>query len=80
MLSDEERISIIEALEEWSEHATDEPVLGFMASEGLKTPREIVREVQEGTSDGQAVLDMIEHGVRRIGLEETLRILRRRPE
>jgi len=80
MLTPEERERILLALREWAEFAPDEPVLGFIQSDVLKTPQELLGEIEKNTPDGEALMQMIEHGVRRIGIEAVVRRLRARPE
>ena len=80
MLTSEERASILQALQDWAKSAPDEPLLGFIQSNALKTPNEILSDVIEKTSDGEAVMEMIEHGVRRQGLEAVVRRLRIQPK
>jgi len=80
MLTSEERISIVQALSVWANFAPDEPVLGFVQANSLKTPKEILSEVLEKTSDGEALMEMIEHGVRREGLSAVVSRLRTQPK
>lgn len=72
MLTTNERLQIIAALRDWASHAPDEPLFGFVSASDLMTPYEIVGSVEEGSEDGEAVLAMIEHGVRREGLASVL--------
>ena len=76
MLTSEEHVTIVDALQEWALCAPDEPILGFIQSDGLKTPQEILSAIKENSSDGKAVMQMIEHSVRRIGLEDVVRRIR----
>jgi len=78
MLTSEERAKLISALREWASSVPNEPMLGFIQSGALKTPNEIVQEVIGNTPDGQALMQMIEHGVRRIGLEAAVHKLQAR--
>jgi hypothetical protein len=80
MLTSAERSMILQALQEWAKFAPDEPVLGFIQSEGLKTPKEILVEVIEKTSDGEALMEILEHGVRRQGLLAVVTRLRNQPQ
>ncbi|MBV9771533.1 MAG: hypothetical protein JOZ32_18325 [Bryobacterales bacterium] len=78
MLTEAERSEITAALAKWSESVPDKPLLGFLGSERFLTPREIVAEVERNTPDGQAVLEMLEHGLRREGMEAVVSRLGRR--
>jgi len=78
MLNQVERKQIVEALTLWSQTVPNEPMLGFLEGDQYLTPREIVAAVQQNTQDGQAVLEMLEHGVRREGLEAVVARLCRR--
>ena len=73
-----ERWDITVALAKWAESVPDEPLLGFLGYERFLTPREIVAEVRRNTPDGQAVLEILEHGVRREGIEAVVSRLQRR--
>lgn len=78
MLTGEEKSMIIDALSIWAESAPDEPTIGFLDNGYLLKPRELVVAVRVGTSDGLAALEILEHGVRREGIESVTRRLRRR--
>jgi hypothetical protein len=79
MLTGEERSEIARALSQWAESLPDAPLFGFLGSERLLTPREILKEVETNTPDGEAVLEILEHGVRREGIEAVVsRLMRRR--
>ncbi len=75
MLDAKERAEIIGALSQWASNAPDEPIIGFMYSPRLLTPHEIVAEVRKNTPDGQAVLELLEHGINREGIQKVLRRL-----
>lgn len=77
MLTPTERKDVIEALSRWAESAPNEPMIGFLGGGQLLTPREAVDAVKRNTSDGEALLEMIEHGVRREGLESVVNRLSR---
>jgi hypothetical protein len=68
MLNSQERRQLIRALEAWAESVPDMPLVGFLDGDKLFTPKEIVLEVRKETPDGQAVLEILEHGVRREGI------------
>jgi hypothetical protein len=68
MLNPQERSQLIVALEAWAKSVPDQPLVGFLDGEKLFTPTELVQEVREETPDGQAVLEILEHGVRREGV------------
>ena len=70
MLTEDERELLVSALWYWAEAVPDEPLIGFLEHEGLLTPREVARAVQEGESaDGEALLAILEYGVRREGID-----------
>jgi hypothetical protein len=72
MLTEDERRELLDAVIAWANAAPDEPVLGFVGSEGLCSPRELVHEVEARTGTGEAFLQMLEHGVRREGLKQVV--------
>jgi hypothetical protein len=77
VLTESERHSVQKALAEWAQTAPDEPLVGFL-SEGCRwTPKELVDQVWRQTPDGKAVLELLEHGVRREGLDKVVSRLRR---
>jgi hypothetical protein len=78
MLNAVEREQVAKALFEWAKSVPDEPMVGFLDRDGLLTPHEIVKQVMEKTADGQAVLEILEHGVRREGIEKVVARLTRR--
>ena len=63
MLDAQERSQLIVALEAWARSVPDKSLVGFLDGDKLFSPKEIVREVREETPDGQAVLEILEHGV-----------------
>lgn len=69
MLSEAERGEIIEALAIWAEQVPARPMVGFLEHQDLLTPREVVAAVQETTASGEALLEILEYGVRREGIE-----------
>jgi hypothetical protein len=77
MLTATERRDVITALSRWALSAPNEPMIGFLGGDNLLTPREAVDAVKHRTPDGEALLAMIEHGVRREGLESVVNRLSR---
>lgn len=77
MLTESERISIQSALAAWAQTAPDEPLVGFLGGGDRWTPKQLVDQVQRQTPDGKAVLELLEHGVRREGLTNVVNRLRR---
>ena len=70
-LTDEERIQITEALQQWAEQAPkDELVIEFAGGDRFLTPFQVYIEVERNTPDGQAILRILEHGVRQEGLQQ----------
>jgi hypothetical protein len=77
MLSSDEREQIVAILQEWTERVPDVPVAGFLETprgrpRRLLTPTELATAAAEGTPDGEALLQILEHGLRLEGME-TLR-------
>ena len=72
MLDAQERSQLIVALEAWARSVPDKSLVGFLDGDKLFSPKEIVREVREETPDGQAVLEILEHGVRREGVSSVV--------
>jgi len=71
MLTDEERIRITEALQQWAEQApTDELVIEFAGRDRFLTPFQVYIEVERNTPDGQGILRILEDGVRQEGLQQ----------
>lgn len=72
MLSATEHRAVVRALRAWAQSAPDEPALGFVASKSTMTAGELLEEVLDRTADGQAFLELIEHGLRVDGMESVL--------
>jgi hypothetical protein len=68
VLSEEEFHELRRALYRWSERVPDVPVLGFLDSDSLMTPREVFEHFDRRTSEGRGIRTILEHGVRREGL------------
>jgi hypothetical protein len=77
MLTSRERHLIIKALEVWVRNTPNEPMLGFLGANEFLTPREIVEQVRENSDTGQNVLQLLEHGLRREGIEKVIARLTR---
>jgi hypothetical protein len=76
-LSTGEFIELMRALTAWAEVAPDEPVLGFLQGGDILTPRQLLDAVDDPqNSDGAAFLEMLEHAVRRDGIESVTNRLR----
>ena len=69
MLTQIERLQIVDALHTWAKSVPNEPVVGFAGKDGFLTPYEIVEQVEIDSQLGQAVLSILEHGMRREGIE-----------
>lgn len=80
MLTASERDTITAALQDWARSVPDEPLFGFLQTGRLFTPRELVEQVLEDTPDGRALLEIIEHGVGREGLNKVVDRLRHTPK
>jgi hypothetical protein len=76
MLTPQERERVTSAMRQWAQRAPNEPIVGFLGT-SLLTPKEMVTAVEEDTSDGQAILEILEHGVRREGLDAVVDRLKR---
>jgi hypothetical protein len=77
MLRGREKQQIIGALKQWASSVPNKRMLGFAGSNFL-TPKEIVQAALEETEDGLAILEILEHGVRREGIESVTKRLTRR--
>ena len=77
MLTAEERDLLLQALQSWATSAPPEPVIGFLGRTRLFTPKEISDEVAKKTPDGEAVLEILEHGVRREGVTAVIERIKR---
>lgn len=72
MLDENEFSAVRVALGRWAEAAPNEPVLGFIEGSEFMTPSQLLNAVAAGDEDGQAFLEMIEHAVRRDGVESVV--------
>jgi hypothetical protein len=72
-----ERLRLLNALDDWSKSVPDQPMLGFLGVDEYLTPKQIVAEAIENTPNGQAILEILEHGVRREGIERVVNRLKR---
>jgi hypothetical protein len=73
ILTDAERIQITNALQQWATKAPkDELVIRFAGEDRFLTPFQVYIEVERNTRDGQAILRILEHGVRVDGLQQIL--------
>ena len=73
MLTNEERIQITKALQQWARQAPkDELVIEFVGGDRFLTPYQVYIEVERNTPDGRAILTILEHGVRQEGLQQIL--------
>jgi hypothetical protein len=76
MLTEEERIQITKALRQWANQAPeDELVIEFVGGDRCLTPLQVYIEVERNTRDGQAVLKILEHGVRQEGIQQVISLL-----
>jgi hypothetical protein len=80
MLNPDEREQLVAALERWSERSPNVPMMGFLESGTIMTPLQMVVEVKENTSDGLAILEMLEHALRREGMAKVVERLLRPPQ
>ncbi|WP_180542256.1 hypothetical protein [Nevskia soli] len=72
MLSPDEKSQLIAALRIWAKTERNQPVLGFIGGGKILTPWEIVSAVERESEDGEAVLEVLEHGVRREGISRVV--------
>jgi hypothetical protein len=73
LLTDEERIQITKALQQWAKQApNDELTIEFVGRDRCLTRFEVYIEVERDTADGQSILRILEHGVREEGLEQII--------
>jgi hypothetical protein len=71
MLTNEERIQITNALQQWARQAPkDELVIEFVGGDRFLTPCQVYIEVERNTPDGRAILKILEPGVREEGLQQ----------
>jgi len=75
MLSSDERRRLSDALSKWAKDAPGDPIIGFLGQDRLLTPTELARAVVAETPDGLALLEILEHGVRREGLSTVVKRL-----
>ena len=70
-LTNEERIQITKALQHWAKQApNDELAIEFMGRDRSLTRFQVYIEVERNTADGQAILTILERGVRQDGLHQ----------
>jgi CheY-like chemotaxis protein len=72
VLTATEKQQIVAALKAWAETAPDEPTIGILGDGDLLRPSEIVTAVESGADDGESILEILEHGVRREGIEKVV--------
>jgi hypothetical protein len=68
MLNDDERSQIIAAIRYWSLRAPAVPVFAFLENGDLLTPAEVANDVQNDSTNGKGILEIIEHNLRRSSL------------
>jgi hypothetical protein len=73
VLSRTERELVVSVLWQWAETTPDLPVAGFLDGERLLTPMELAAAAERGTADGEALLEILEHGLRREGIDSVVR-------
>ena len=73
MLTNQERSAVVAAVEEWAAAAPERPALGFVGNGRMLTAADLATAVRKGTEDGEAFMQLLEHGVRREGLETVVR-------
>ncbi len=78
MLTDNERRELQMALWDWAKSAPNEAAMGFLDNGTLLTPVQLAESVASGSPDGEAILEFLEHGVRREGMQRVIERLRRR--
>ena len=72
-LTNQERIQITKALQHWAKQApNDELAIEFVGRDRILTRFQVYIEVERNTDDGQAILRILEHGVREEGLEQII--------
>jgi|GEM_PF-2910803 len=72
MLTELEIAKLMEALKAWAAQAPREARLHVLGEDHAYTPEEMLVEVQKGTGAGLALLSILEHGVRREGLDSVV--------
>jgi hypothetical protein len=70
-MTDAERMQITTALQQWATKAPkDELVIELAGEDRYLTPCQVYIEVERNTLDGQAILRILEQGVREDGLQQ----------
>ena len=77
MLGRDEKNALIGALKIWASTVPNRRVLGSLGGDFL-TPMQIVDAAINETEDGKVILEMLEHGIRREGLQAVAERLPRR--
>jgi nucleoid-associated protein YgaU len=72
VLTASENEQIIAALAQWAATAPNEPVIGILGGGEMLRPWEIVAAVQQRTEAGEAILEILEHGLRREGVDKVV--------
>jgi hypothetical protein len=79
MLTADERALILVEIRAWADRVPAERGFGFIQQRLLMTPAEVRDAIERETPDGVAILDIVEHSVRRTSLEEVLTKIRTLP-
>lgn len=72
MLSPGERKEVLDALRVWANETSGAPVWGYIGGKELLSARELVNAVEDQTEEGEAFLEVIEHGIQREGMSSVL--------
>jgi hypothetical protein len=72
MLTAHEHTLLVATLTKWAETAPDEPMLAILGAGELMRPWDIARAVQHRTEEGEAILEILEHGLRREGADKVV--------
>ncbi|WP_054812361.1 hypothetical protein [Nocardia arizonensis] len=72
-LTRNEWLGIRAALQQWMSEMPDEPALGFLSGERILTRRELLTAADNSANeDGVAFVGLLEHAVRRDGIESVI--------
>jgi hypothetical protein len=81
-LSPTELRKLKDAFNDWAKNMPNpnEPVLGFFGSSGMRSAKEVAKEVENETAFGKDVLEMVEHALRREGMDKTVARITHQPQ
>lgn len=75
MFSNEEKETLVSALQQWAQSADNVPTIGFLQDGEFLTPTQLVQAVSESSDAGNSFLEIMEYSVRREGIERVVQRL-----